>query len=272
MKESEYNITGQIVVLCLLLLFGYFIPPEWNKSPENWYNAALGIFVALLVQGVGWVIKNNNVIKFWIKTNISTERSQPIRITISYLFKIELDGKYLLVRNKKKINGYQPVGGVYKYFRDEMSIFFNEVGLIPCTEIERNIADENDLRMHLKNRYNLSKVIGWFAKRENREVDPWREFYEELINTNLLSHTTFPHIQYRFIRQHAELKYSEFHKILEYKVADIYELKFTNEDQKKAIRKLMESKNDEILVVTTEDIKKEKKEDKQILEHTYKII
>ena len=43
-------------------------------------------------------------------------RKKEIRLSFSYLFKIQIDGKYLLIKGNRLKNQYQPVGGVYKYY------------------------------------------------------------------------------------------------------------------------------------------------------------
>jgi hypothetical protein len=191
---------------------------------------------------------------------------------MAYLFRIELDGQYLLIRNNREIEGFQPVGGVYKYLKYENSELFDKQGLIPDTKISRDKIGENDLRLQMKRRCKLIRFINWFAKSKNREVDPWREFYEELLNTGVLTLDNFPHIQYRFVRQHRELKYSKHHKILEYRVADIYELQFTSEKQKDEIRRLRGAGHNDVLFATNEDISKGERDNLKITEHTYKII
>src|SRR5690606_19765064 len=123
---------------------------------------------------------------------------KPIRITVAYLFRIEVNGQYLLVRNQRDIPGYQPPGGVYKYLRRENADLFDKLGLIPDSKISIDVIAENDLRLHMKTRRKLLKFIRWFNKRKWREVDPWREFFEELIKPGILSHENFPHIQYRY--------------------------------------------------------------------------
>ena len=42
-----------------------------------------------------------------------------VRISFAYLFRIKIDGKYLLVRNTRGTEKFQPVGGVYKLFENE---------------------------------------------------------------------------------------------------------------------------------------------------------
>jgi 5'-3' exonuclease len=43
------------------------------------------------------------------------------------------------------------------------------------------------------------KFIDWFNKKQNREVSNWREFYEELIKTKILSQNNFPYVNYNYV-------------------------------------------------------------------------
>src|SRR5690349_6727875 len=40
----------------------------------------------------------------------------PIRVSISYLFRIRVSGRYLLIRGTRFPDQFQPIGGVYKLF------------------------------------------------------------------------------------------------------------------------------------------------------------
>lgn len=270
--EQKVKTGVQILVVIALWLIAYFGFTEDRITQSYLYELDLGLSLALIISVLVSFVVNLKFIWRIIRTHLPCNYRKSIRLTIAYLFRIHIDGKYILVRNKRNIYGYQPVGGVYKYLREENADFFDGIGLIDDTNIERDVIAEDDLRMELKRRYKLLTFIKWFDKKKHREMDPWREFYEELIQPGILSHQNFPHIQYRFIKQHAELKYSEHHRTLEYKVADIYELRFANQAQKDEIRQLIRNGHPDILAVTADEIKKCKQADKNILEHTYKIV
>jgi hypothetical protein len=270
--KDKANSIAQIVMLAILLSVAYFGISDNDSMQSYLYKLAIGLGIAICISMIVWIIKNGRLVMIFLRTNFPFTFFRPIRITMAYLFRIELDGQYLLIRNNRAIEGFQPVGGVYKYLKYENSELFDKQGLIPDTKISRDKIGENDLRLQMKRRCKLIWFINWFAKKKNREVDPWREFYEELLNTGVLTLDNFPHIQYRFVRQHRELKYSKHHKILEYRVADIYELQFTSEKQKDEIRRLMEAGHNDVLFATNEDISKGEKDNFKITEHTYKII
>jgi len=271
MKDKE-NTLAQIIMLLALLGIGYFAFTDETSMQNYVYKLASGLGLAICISLIVWLLKNRPLVWLFLRTNLPHTFFKPIRITVAYLFRIELDGQYLLVRNNREIEGFQPVGGVYKYLKYENSELFDKLGLIPDTKISRDKIGENDLRLQMKRRCKLVRFINWFAKKKNREVDPWREFYEELLKTEVLSLDNFPHIQYRYVKQHKELKYSKYHKILEYKVADIYELQFTSETQKEEIRQLMNAGHKDVLFATNEDISMQENGNLKITEHTFKII
>lgn len=182
--------------------------------------------------------------------------NQKIRISISYLFRINCDNKYLLIKGSR-INQYQPVGGVYKHL-DRSSDYLSKMGLTPDHD---NFAYEekirNDLRKFTSGR-NIFSVIYWFNKRQDRELSPWREFHEELVKSAILPQKVFPFTFYKFIRQHVTpLRYSPYFKCYEVLIADIYELVPT-EEQAAALKQLSTlSHDDKFIWVDKETIERE---------------
>lgn len=73
----------------------------------------ISFFVGAFLQ---WISDNKKYLKLWIDTNIGKARDKQVRFSLAYLFRIKIDGKYLLVKNSKIANQYQPIGGVYKKF------------------------------------------------------------------------------------------------------------------------------------------------------------
>ncbi len=271
MRDSKIVIL-EFLVLIILLSVGYFGFPDDTDTRGVFYKLAGGLAIAVFIHIVGWIIQNWKLLWYWMRINLPWSFYKPIRVTVAYLFRIEVDGQYLLVKNQRKIPGYQPPGGVYKYLRRENADLFDELGLIPDNKIPRDLIIENDLRLHMKSRRKLLRFIRWFDKKKWREVDPWREFYEELVKSEILSHKNFPHIQYRYVKQHSEIKFSIHHQILEYKIADIYELLFSSEAQKNELRGLLSSSSREFIFATAEEINNMQKGQNSITEHTYKII
>src|SRR5205823_5005706 len=91
-----------------------------------------------------------------------------------------------------------------------------------------------------KKRKNLIEFLKWFESRKNRELDPWREFTEELIEPGLLPAEPFRHIKYVFVRKHQEgILRSPVFAEDEFRYADIFELRPENDAQREAIRDLI---------------------------------
>lgn len=181
-------------------------------------------------------------------------RNQDIRASISYLFRIENDGKYLLLKNRKITEQYQPVGGVYKYY-DSAGTIFAKLGVKKFSGYTHEERYKNDLRVKVPSK-NLNKFITWFHSREDRELDPIREFVEELIEPNFISKDVFAYFNYRFIRQvTTPIKYSQHFKCNEILIYSIYEL-LPNEKQKRELDKMMEIENENYKWVTLEEIER----------------
>lgn len=234
-------------------------------------KVSIGLVLASFIDLIVYLYENRKDWKL-IKTKF-WKRNSAVRVTVAYLFRIEDNGKYMLIkRHKKDFVGYQPVGGAYKYFKEENRDIFDKLGITPCNQIPRDVSTENDLRIIINKRKNLIDFLKWFDGRKNREIDPWREFYEELIEPGLLTDNLFKHIKYAYIGKHKEgiLKTDDY-PIDQFRYADIFELRLENDLQKKAIRDLIN--REEIVFVTAEEIKKgATNTGVRILPHTFKIL
>lgn len=271
MKEKR-TIPAQVIILIILIGVTLLFTAKESDLRNFLVTSIAGFGSAIVIAVVVWFSVNSKHFKYALLINLPWTFYKPVRITVAYLFRIRVDANYLLVRNSRNIDGFQPVGGVYKYLHTETAKFFDKIGLIPDNNIKRDEVGEYDLRMKLLKRNRLLSFIRWFDKQEGREMDPWREFQEELVKTGIISHANFPHIQYRKVDQITEYAFSKHHKIMELKIAEIYELQFTNDDQKREIRQLMCTGHEDILVATDEDIINMQKDEFTILEHTKKII
>lgn len=265
------NVKGKIsfilgcigLISCLFLLSG--------NVQSTIFKIALGLVIASAIELIVFIYENKKrwqllVTKIW-------KYNQPVRITVAYLFRIEDNGKYMLIkRHKKDFEGFQPVGGAYKYFKEENRELFNSLGIIPDNNVPRDSDTENDLRITINQRKKLVEFFKWFNSRKNREIDPWREFCEELIEPGLLPAEHFRHIKYAYICGHQEgiLKTDDY-PIDQFRHADIFELRLETDAQKKAIKDLIT--NESIAFVTAEEIKKgATNSGARILPHTFKIL
>ena len=84
---------------------------------------ASGVFGLMVSSIYEFVDTHDQGLKTWFDTQIRY-REKNIRLSFSYLFRIEVDGKYLLVRGHRMNNQFQPIGGVYKVY-DEGKSFLN---------------------------------------------------------------------------------------------------------------------------------------------------
>ncbi|RZJ89751.1 MAG: hypothetical protein EOO20_10100 [Chryseobacterium sp.] len=252
------------------LITSYFLAGDEPKSTI--FKISLGLVVAGIVEFLVFLYENR---KRWnlLKTLVIKPNS-PVRVTMAYLFRIEVNGRYVLIKRHKKDNpGYQPIGGAYKYLKEENRELFDSLGVEPCNHVPRDEDTEHDLRVIIRKRKKLNKFLQWFDSRKNREMDPYREFIEELVEPELLPAGTFRHIKYVYIGKHIEgVIKSPVYPVDELRYADIFELRTDNDAQKIAISALL-NKGDEIYFATPEEIRAGSTKDGiRILPHTFKIL
>jgi hypothetical protein len=164
-------------------------------------------------------------------------RRKSVRISAAYLIRIEFEGKHLLVRGGRIRDQFQPVGGVYKYMPHAHSKL-EDLGVKPDKSFAIDEDSKNDLRIRVPGK-NVAKVLRWFDESRDRECNPWREFFEELVAPGLLSHAVFPHAQFRYVkRDERRVRWTEELKTYEILVFDVFELVPTPE-QEAELRRLM---------------------------------
>ncbi len=101
-----------------------------------------------------------------------------VRLSASYLFNIEIDGKYLLIKSERR-NQYQPIGGCYKYYL-ESEDFLNTLGAIPEKK-SNGVESLMDLRLMVP-KQNVDELLAWYVSGIGRETTYDREFGEELLS------------------------------------------------------------------------------------------
>jgi len=114
------------------------------------------------------------ILDFLSFINESSENT--IRVSCAGLASINIDGKYLLVQNKKSrsrgIINYGPLGGALE-FLPEGEEFLNSINAI----LERETPD---LRFVINTEF-LDEFVEWFYKTDDREKSTKREVFEELV-------------------------------------------------------------------------------------------
>lgn len=200
----------------------------------------------LLIKGANIAWENRNQLMLYLKTKFWKYRNGDIRFSISGLYKIKIPdtNKYLLVLNRRIENQLQPVGGAYKRFGDDS--LFNKWGYKPDNSKNGLNVDEkssSDLRFMVKGKHCVD-VLDWFDSGNERELDPKREFNEELLDTGILDADIFQNFHYKRIRRFSKnLIWSDFFSCYEILIYDIFEL-IPNDLQKKALVELSKQKTD----------------------------
>lgn len=190
----------------------------------------------------------------WFKSKI-LYHNKDLYLSFSYLYRIEIDGKYLLIRGHRMRNRFQAIGGVYKYY-PEARRFLNGISANPDTSLAGNTDETDDLRLTIKGQH-LLKFMDWFARMEDREYSPEREFYEELIQPGWLPEDLFRyrHFQYRKAGTHnvGITKSPVANSKPEVIYADIFEVSL-DDTQKEAVRQALTEHSDELYLASRDEI------------------
>lgn len=268
--KNTIKVLLEILVGVVFLIWGKYYADD-NLRPEL-YGMAIGAAAVLLIEFISFIYDEWSFLGLYM--NCFTYKKRPaIRLTISYLYKIEVQGKYLLVKSRHIPNTYQPVGGVYKYFHEEAINDLNCMSILPDNHIQNDNINEYDLRLKMNERKNIRKFLKWFFSKKERELDPWREFYEELVDTGILSATNFKYIHYELVGQHFEpIHYDTRFRIDTFKYADIYTPKFVCNNQFEEVKRLLAVNSTEFIWATEQEvINKTTTDGKRIADHTFKI-
>lgn len=188
--------------IIVVLIFGGFIlfrtvfPPDQDDAISNTlFNMSIEITGGIILFGILQFLQNIKNLKLFFQTQV-LYRNKKIRISIAYLFRIKVDGKYLLVKNSRR-DYFQPVGGAYKTLPSSKRIFEKlNIESDKLIETEKGIA-KGDLRVFTKG-INVIEFIKWFNSKKDRETSPWREFCEELLTTKILPKKPFRYIDYEY--------------------------------------------------------------------------
>lgn len=165
-----------------------------------------------------------------------------IRISFAYLFRIKIDGKYLLVRNERNTKKFQPVGGVYKMNDSEKNYLSENFNVLDDDKISIDESSRNDYRLRIKNKY-LRKCVKRFDNNSNRETfeNLSREFKEELVDKQIVN---WKEIKYKACGRHVTgIIYSKHFQIYELLLADVVEIMLTPK-QEADLRKMITNTSD----------------------------
>lgn len=208
-----------------------------------------GLIVAILTFVIGIIYKNKKFLFIFFKS----WKKKEIRFSISYLFRIKINNKYLLIEGNR-IDQYQPIGGVYKYY-DSFKEKYDLWNITNDDNIPYDEASKKDLRVRVPRRY-IFKFLKWFESRKNREVCVFREFSEEVLKEIPISdHNIFYDLKAEYIKTNITgIRYSQHFKIHEILIADIFDLNLTNLQEQSLIG--LEKNSEKFKFVCKDEIEK----------------
>lgn len=162
----------------------------------------------------------------------------------------------MLIRGNRLKNRYQPIGGVYKFY-PEAKPFLESIGYKPHTILVNN-TETDDLRIVIKGRY-LLKFYTWFFAMKDREYDPRREFYDEMIASGYLPEDKFRYLRYRKIGIHNKGVTKSFitNELPEVIYADIFEITLS-EEQKLLVKNAVDNYPNELCFATKDELRSRK--------------
>lgn len=227
-----------------VLTYGYFFLSGSNLQPEFIGAGVIGLLTSLALL-IEYIIVNRNRLWLAIYCKWLSIRKQRIRFSMSYLYRIKVDDKYLLVKNSN-FHHYQLVGGKYKILEGTRSLLQEKFDAIDDLKLPNKDLMKDDYALFIPADKAI-KFLDWFNKGKDREVNHWREFYEELIDgkANLLDKEKFPYVNYNFVgRVITPIKRTpgwDCYEILQYDILDL----IPTPEQKQELKKLQEPGDNE---------------------------
>ncbi|NLQ94462.1 hypothetical protein EKS24_09800 [Streptococcus mutans] len=204
----------------------------------------VNLVVAFITFLFSSLFHNRLRIKIWLQSLVRWNKN--IRLSCAYLFRIKYGSKYLLIKGNR-IEQYQPVGGVYKYYDS-----FNELKtkLELKDETKNRFYEYGDLRLITKGQH-LVKFLDWFDTKKNREVTVIRELIEELQPASIPIDRLIKDSQIEYLKTVKEpIMFSAHFQMDELKIFNIYEVKIPTEILDKVL------KSDIYCLIEAEDIEK----------------
>lgn len=230
----------------------YFICATKNLStPEE---ILLPLLLSALLSIV-WqaVISVYGYAKFLPKLIYLIFAKRALRISFASLIRIKAQNKYLLVKSKRN-NLFQPVGGVLRFYDKTI---LNRFGLSDDQSYSQLPSDEFRLRFEPGNLGNIFKFLRWFESQKGREIDPHREFYEELIDMNILDQSIFSKPQFSYLKRVTPaIKWGNHFQVHELFLFEIFEMILSPEQENFILQLSQKTSQDEFALMTSEEIQK----------------
>lgn len=241
-----------ITTIVFSVIAGIGVTKSGNSTWQIMTVIASGFVGAATSSAYELIDTHGQGFKTWFQSKI-THRNKDIYLSLSYLYRIEIDGKYLLVRGHRMKDRFQPIGGVYKFY-PEAKRFLESIYYQPDTMVG-NTDETDDLRIRIKGKY-LLDFMDWFFKMEDREYGPDREFYEEIIEPGFVPEEQFRHLRYRKVKVHNKgiTKALVPNRIDEVIYADIFEVSLTYE-QKRLVKRALDEHSNDLCLASPEEIK-----------------
>ena len=185
------------------------------------------IFVNLIVAFITFlastIFHNRLRLKIYYQSLIRWNKN--IRLSCAYLFRIRYNNKYLLIKGNR-IDQYQPVGGVYKYYDSFNGLKEN---LELKDESESHFYENGDLRLVTIGKH-IVKFLDWFDTKRNREITVIRELIEELEPSGISIENLIKQSQVEYLKTVKEpITFSTHFQMDELKIFEIFEVKIPKE-------------------------------------------
>jgi len=186
----------QLIFGSILIGIGYYFASD-DLRPEFVGTGTILILGILLSELTYETIKNRKRIMLVINCKYLALKKQNIRFSMSYLYRIRINDKYLLVKNSN-FGHFQLVGGKYKRLNETQSFLKSEFEAMDDLKLPNKGLMKDDFAIFIPASKAI-KFLDWFNKKQDREISHWREFYEELIKTKILSQNNFPYVNYNYV-------------------------------------------------------------------------
>ena len=188
----------QALIAIGFIIYGYsqMSGSEYQKDVVLFGILGLATLIELLIEHI---FINYRRLKLLFQVYYLAIKGENIRFSMSYLYIIKVDDDYLLVRNSN-YGHYQLVGGKYKRLAGTQSLLKEKFEAMDDLKLPNKDLMKDDFALFIPARNGI-KFLDWFNAGKNREINHWREFYEELIEGkgNLLSKEIFPYVNYNLM-------------------------------------------------------------------------
>ena len=149
MKKIKFIFLASLVLIFLFIMVkGLVDNNSVNNIVELFFLPSLSCLYKLyqdMFDVLDWQKSQRMLIRGKFITNNTV-----VRISFSYLYRIKVGDKYLLIKNDRGTDKYQPIGGVYKFEEGEKLILKNKFQIIDDSKIPIDESSYNDYRLRLK--------------------------------------------------------------------------------------------------------------------------